>query len=97
MFTKRTGPTSPSGPTCCASWLWNGFDFATTIRREGDADDINTKGLVTYDRKISKDAYFFYSANWNPAPTVHITGRATSTGTTSSRMSACTATRPRRS
>lgn len=58
-----------------ATWLWSGFDFATTIRREGDADDINTKGLVTYDRTIKKDPYFFYRANWSTHPTVHITGR----------------------
>ncbi len=58
-----------------ASWIWNAFDFATLVRREGDAEDVNTKGLVTYDRKIRKDAYFFYKANWNPAPTVHIAGR----------------------
>ncbi|MEO8313569.1 MAG: glycoside hydrolase family 2 TIM barrel-domain containing protein [Pseudomonadota bacterium] len=55
-----------------ATWLWNSFDFATTVRREGDADDINTKGLVTYDRKIRKDPYWFYRANWSSAPTVHI-------------------------
>lgn len=58
-----------------ATWLWNAFDFATLVRKEGDAEDINTKGLVTYDRKVKKDAFFFYKANWNPAPTVHITGR----------------------
>lgn len=57
------------------SWLWNAFDFGTTIRHEGDADDINTKGLVTYDRKVRKDAWYFYKANWTTAPTVHINGR----------------------
>jgi len=62
-------------PYLWATWLWNGFDFATTIRREGDADDINTKGLVTYDRKIRKDAWYFYKANWSTSPTVHINGR----------------------
>jgi beta-galactosidase len=62
-------------PYLWATWLWNGFDFATTIRREGDADDINTKGLVTYDRKVRKDAWYFYKANWSTSPTVHINGR----------------------
>lgn len=57
------------------TWLWNGFDFGTTVRREGDAQDINTKGLVSYDRQILKDPYFFYRANWSDRPTVHITGR----------------------
>lgn len=57
------------------TWLWNSFDFGTTVRREGDAQDINTKGLVSYDRSIRKDAYYFYRANWSQNPTVHITGR----------------------
>ncbi|MBO7222081.1 MAG: DUF4982 domain-containing protein, partial [Clostridia bacterium] len=25
----------------------------------------NDKGLVSYDRKIKKDAFYFYKANWN--------------------------------
>lgn len=62
-------------PYLWATWVWNAFDFATTIRHEGDADDINTKGLVTYDRKIRKDAWYFYKANWTTTPTVHINGR----------------------
>jgi beta-galactosidase len=56
-------------------WLWNAFDFGTTVRSEGDSVDINTKGIVTYDRSIKKDPYFFYRANWSDEPTVHITGR----------------------
>lgn len=62
-------------PYLWATWLWSGFDFASTVRAEGDAQDINTKGLVTFDRKIRKDAFYFYKANWSAAPTVHITGR----------------------
>lgn len=62
-------------PYLWGTFLWNAFDFATTIRAEGDAQDINTKGLVTYDRAIRKDAYYFYKANWTATPTVHITGR----------------------
>lgn len=64
-----------SRPYLYASWLWNSFDFATTIRAEGDAQDINTKGLVTYDRSIKKDAFYLYKANWSDQPTVHIVGR----------------------
>lgn len=64
-----------SKPYLWASWLWNGFDFATTTRREGDSQDINTKGLVSYDRTIKKDAFYFYKANWTDTPTVHIVGR----------------------
>ena len=64
-----------SKPYLWASWLWNSFDFATGDRHEGDAESINTKGLVTYDRKVKKDAFFFYRANWSTTPSVHITGR----------------------
>ena len=62
-------------PWLYATWLWNSFDFATTVRTEGDAQDINTKGLIAYDHKTRKDAYYFYKANWNPAPMVHITSK----------------------
>lgn len=61
-------------PYLWATWLWSAFDFASTVRHEGDADDINTKGLVTYDHKTRKDAFWFYKANWTATPTVHITG-----------------------
>lgn len=64
-----------SRPYLFATWLWNSFDFATTIRAEGDAQDINTKGLVTYDRSVKKDAFYLYKANWSDQPTVHIVGR----------------------
>ncbi len=62
-------------PYLAASWLWNLFDFATTMRNEGDATDINTKGLVSYDRKTRKDAFYFLKANWSEAPTLHLNGR----------------------
>lgn len=68
-------PQLDARPWLYATWLWNSFDFATTVRAEGDAQDINTKGLVAYDHKTRKDAFYYYKAHWNPAPMVHITGR----------------------
>ncbi|WP_198411325.1 glycoside hydrolase family 2 TIM barrel-domain containing protein [Marinimicrobium alkaliphilum] len=62
-------------PYLWGSWVWNGFDFATSVRREGDAIDINTKGLVTYDRAVKKDAFYFYKAHWSESETVYITNR----------------------
>ena len=50
-------------------------DFGSSIRTEGDNDGINDKGLVTYDRKIKKDAFYFYKANWNPEPMIYISER----------------------
>ena len=58
-----------------ATHVWNMFDFGSSSRFEGESPGINDKGLVTYDRKTPKDAYFFYRANWSPRPTVYITSR----------------------
>lgn len=41
------------------------FDFGAAHRTEGDRPGINDKGLVTFDRKVKKDSYYFYKANWN--------------------------------
>jgi beta-galactosidase len=56
-------------------FIWNMFDFASTNRDEGDLTDINEKGLVSYDRAVRKDAFYFYRANWNSSPTLHLTER----------------------
>jgi beta-galactosidase len=62
-------------PYLWGTFLWNMFDFASDGRREGDHFGRNDKGLVTYDRKIKKDAFFFYKANWSDEPVVYITER----------------------
>lgn len=62
-------------PYVWATWVWNMFDFASSWRNEGNARGINDKGLVTYDRKTPKDAFFFYKAQWSDTPTVYITSR----------------------
>lgn len=62
-------------PYLWAAWVWNMFDFASDFRVEGDAIDLNDKGLVTFDRKTRKDAFYFYKANWSSEPVVHVNGR----------------------
>jgi beta-galactosidase len=62
-------------PYLWGTFLWNMFDFASDGRHEGDHLGRNDKGLVTYDRKIKKDAFYFYKANWSDAPVVYITDR----------------------
>ncbi|MBN2161348.1 MAG: glycoside hydrolase family 2 protein [Pontiellaceae bacterium] len=57
------------------TWIWNMFDFASDHREFGERHGINLKGMVTYDRKIKKDSFFFYKANWTDTPVVHITSR----------------------
>ena len=58
-----------------AAFVWNMFDFSSDSRREGDLTDINEKGLVSYDRRTRKDAFYFYRANWSGQPTLHLVGR----------------------
>lgn len=58
-----------------ASWAWNMFDFPSDLREEGDSVDINTKGLVTFDRKTRKDAFYYYQAQWSDQPMIHLTGK----------------------
>ena len=62
-------------PYVWGSFVWNMFDFGEAHRTEGDRPGINDKGLVTHDRKVKKDAFYFYKANWNPEPMVYIAGR----------------------
>ena len=52
-------------PFIWGSFIWNLFDFGAAHRTEGDRPGINDKGLVTFDRKVKKDAFYFYKANWN--------------------------------
>ena len=52
------------------------FDFGAAHRTEGDRPGINDKGLVTFDRKVRKDAFYFYKANWNrEEPMLYLTGK----------------------
>lgn len=63
-------------PFVWASFVWNLFDFGAAHRTEGDRDGINDKGLVTFDRKVKKDAFYYYKANWNTRnPFVYIANR----------------------
>ena len=55
--------------------IWNMFDFGSAIRNEGGTRGKNAKGLVSGDRKVKKDAFYFYRACWSRVPFIHITGR----------------------
>ncbi len=63
-------------PYLWATHVWNLFDFAADGRDEGGRHGINQKGLVTFDRKLKKDAFYLYKAAWNKnEPFVHLCGR----------------------
>ena len=61
-------------PWLWATHVWNMFDFAADGRDEGGKHGENQKGLVTFDRKTKKDAFYLYKAYWSREPFVHVCG-----------------------
>ena len=61
-------------PWLWATHVWNMFDFAADGRDEGGKNGENQKGLVTFDRKIKKDAFYLYKAYWSKEAFVHTCG-----------------------
>ena len=74
--TWRIGKSLPNVPSYGVLFVWNMFDFGAAHRTEGDRPGINDKGLVTFDRKVRKDAFYFYKANWNKQePMIYLAGK----------------------
>ena len=62
-------------PYIWAMHCWNMFDFAADGRDEGGKPGQNQKGLVTFDRRTKKDAFYIYKAYLSKEPFVHLCGR----------------------
>ena len=58
-----------------ATHVWNMFDFGADARSEGGENGQNHKGLMTFDRKYKKDAFYAYKAWLSDEPFVHICGK----------------------
>jgi beta-galactosidase len=52
--------------------VWNMFDFGADGRNQGGDPGKNHKGLITFDRKTKKDAFYIYKAYWSADPFVHL-------------------------
>jgi beta-galactosidase len=74
-YHETSWPQIAARPYIWGVFIWNMFDFASDSRAEGDSTDINDKGLVSADRSVKKDVFYYYRANWNPAPTLHLADR----------------------
>jgi beta-galactosidase len=75
LFHERNWRELRDKPYLWGTFVWVGFDLASAGRREGDRPGINDKGLVTYDRKTRKDAFYWYKANWSDEPVLYLTSR----------------------
>ena len=64
-----------SRPYLWATHVWNMFDFGCDGRNEGGENGQNHKGLITFDRKYKKDAFYAYKAWLSDDPFVHLCGK----------------------
>ncbi len=62
-------------PYIWGTYCWNMFEFAAAGRDEAGDPGKNHKGLITFDRKQKKDAYYIYKAWWSDEKFVHLCGR----------------------
>ncbi len=58
-----------------ATHVWNMFDFGADARNEGGENGQNHKGLMTFDRKYKKDAFYAYKAWLSDEKFVHLCGK----------------------
>ena len=75
LYHERNWRELRDKPYLWGTFVWVAFDLASAGRREGDRPGINDKGLVTYDRKTRKDAFYWYKANWSDEPVLYLTSR----------------------
>lgn len=75
LFHNNALKTINEKPFVLGGYVWNMFDFGSANRNEGGEKGKNQKGLVTIDRKIKKDAFYLYKANWSKVPFVHLAGK----------------------
>ena len=57
-------------------FVGNMFDFGSVQYSWGATPGVNDCGLASFDRRVRKDAFYLYKANWNDHDMfVHITGK----------------------
>ncbi len=62
-------------PFLWGTYIWCMFDFSVSEWNRGGIPSLNHKGLITYDRSVKKDAFYFYKANWSDEPVLYIAER----------------------
>ena len=62
-----------SRPNFWGTFVWTMFDYGAAHRTDGARPGVADYGLVTFDRRVRKDAFYFYKANWNASESfVHL-------------------------
>jgi len=56
------------------SFVWQMFDSGSDNKKESVRHGINNKGLMAFDHRTPKAAFWFYKANWNAEPMLYLLG-----------------------
>jgi len=72
MYHETVYPMFAAKEYIWGTYVWNMFDFSSGIRDEGGTKYKNCKGLVTFDRTVKKDAFYYYKSRWSTEEFVHI-------------------------
>ena len=72
LFHETVYPILQSKDYLWGSFVWNMFDFSSDRRNEGGVRGVNAKGLVSRDRALRKDAFYYYKAIWSDEPFLHL-------------------------
>lgn len=75
-FHEQLLKTVEKRPWLWCAYVWNMFDFGAATRKRPPEPGKNHKGLVTFDRKRKKDAFYLYKAHWSEEPFVHLCGKS---------------------
>lgn len=78
-YHEQTYASIEKSPFIWGSYVWNMFDFSVPEWNRGGIKGRNHKGLISYDRKMKKDAFYWYKANWSKQPVLHLTGKRNNT------------------
>jgi beta-galactosidase len=73
-YHETTWTAIASSPFIWASYVWNMFDFSVPEWDRGGIKGRNHKGLITYNRKTRKDAFYWYKANWSDEAVLYLCG-----------------------
>lgn len=72
LYHETVYPIFKNKPYIWGTYVWNLYDFSSEIRDEGGLKNQNGKGLISFDRKTKKDAFYYYMAQWSWKPFVKI-------------------------
>ena len=75
MFHEAVWPQLAQRRFLWCKSLWTLCDFPSDAQATGDVSGICDMGLVTVDRAVKKDAFFYYKAQWSAEPFLYLAER----------------------